>query len=632
MKLSLCAILKDEAAVVRTMIESAVDIVDEMILVDTGSSDGTVEIIEEYISKYPDVIRLYHFQWVNDFSAARNYSLDQATGDWVLVLDADEFLDPSRKHSLREIIETTDAEGVSLVQKSYMGSIRSPNNMICVDTVRLFRNRHRYTRTIHEQIIPSIISSGGRIERLDIPIHHIGYTDEYRNMKGKSQRNKMLLEAEAQTLTYRDESERWYNQHQRLVEYVVAGEWERAKELGRTLVEDIKGCCGLRRKEWPPYGPRIYRLLSVALIELGERSYAERMLKEGISVFSDSANIWLLYGELCLDDERYTLAMEAMDRCRSIKNRQTDYQAEGIEGANTFIPARHLGRLWLRLGDEVTAREWFMTAFQEGVSAPGIIPWLVMLTPSQEFRELLSSTIPSADRYKEFIEFVAACGYEDTEKCIDDAEKRWGTRLDSSRARFAHEVRSGLAPSTRNPLWLGLYAYEQGDKSAAHEYWGQAGAMGQYLMRISMGKDQAITWNIAPVIQDLLAANAINFLRHHVHKATDLRVAFPIITHTTLHTGLLSNEFLNREPAFHEEADWKARMAMSQGDAHRAKEWLDKALIPSEEVRSVIGYLLECDLHPEGTENILRQARKVYPGSKLLSQIWLSRLKATPVV
>ena len=85
--ISLCMIVKDEQDVLKRCLESVKNIVDEIIIVDTGSTDNTIEIAKEYTHK------IYHLKWENDFAKARNYSLSKATKDYILWLDADDYLD-----------------------------------------------------------------------------------------------------------------------------------------------------------------------------------------------------------------------------------------------------------------------------------------------------------------------------------------------------------------------------------------------------------------------------------------------------------------------------------------------------------------------------------------------------------
>lgn len=182
-RLSLCMIVKNEAHVIEACLRSVQGIVDEMILVDTGSSDGTVEIAKSFGA------RISTFAWCDDFSAARNASLDLATGDWVLVLDADEVLSTRDAARVQTIVRLDHGELFEIIQTTYtntpeateftanalpdqeaagfLGYIESP-------LVRLFRKRpqHRFTGIIHEHVRD--VETQHPITKTDIRIHHYG--------------------------------------------------------------------------------------------------------------------------------------------------------------------------------------------------------------------------------------------------------------------------------------------------------------------------------------------------------------------------------------------------------------------------------------------------------------------------
>ena len=84
--ISLCMIVKDEEAVLDKCLKSVHDLVDEIIIVDTGSTDKTKEIAKKYTDK------IYDFKWVDDFAKARNYSFSKATKDYIFWLDADDYM------------------------------------------------------------------------------------------------------------------------------------------------------------------------------------------------------------------------------------------------------------------------------------------------------------------------------------------------------------------------------------------------------------------------------------------------------------------------------------------------------------------------------------------------------------
>ena len=136
-KLSLCMIAKNEEKYLGRCLASVRGVVDEIILVDTGSTDRTAEIAQSFGA------RVGHHAWQDDFSEARNASLELATGDWILALDADEELAPASRERLRPVVEMTEAEGVLICLRSFF-----PPTALCqymdVQWVRLFRHRRDF--------------------------------------------------------------------------------------------------------------------------------------------------------------------------------------------------------------------------------------------------------------------------------------------------------------------------------------------------------------------------------------------------------------------------------------------------------------------------------------------------------
>ncbi|MEA5576292.1 tetratricopeptide repeat protein [Anabaena sp. UHCC 0451] len=122
-------IVKNEEASLPKCLESVQNVVDEIVVLDTGSNDTTPEIAQHFGAK------VHYFQWCNDFSAARNEALKYVTGDWILVLDADESLTPEIASQLREVINIDDYLLINLVRQE-IGATQSPYSLVS----RLFRN------------------------------------------------------------------------------------------------------------------------------------------------------------------------------------------------------------------------------------------------------------------------------------------------------------------------------------------------------------------------------------------------------------------------------------------------------------------------------------------------------------
>jgi tetratricopeptide (TPR) repeat protein len=145
---SLCMIVRDEEDTIGAAIKSVLALVDEIVIADTGSSDNTRIIAEGYGARVIDV------PWQDDFAYARNATLAEATGDWILVLDADEYLQPIRPLEFQSLLHATHVAGYRL---RLLGA-RDADDPPAHGVVRLFR-RHphvRYVYPVHEQILPSL--------------------------------------------------------------------------------------------------------------------------------------------------------------------------------------------------------------------------------------------------------------------------------------------------------------------------------------------------------------------------------------------------------------------------------------------------------------------------------------------
>jgi tetratricopeptide (TPR) repeat protein len=188
--LSLCMIVKDEEAMLGRCLEAVRPAVDEIVIVDTGSTDRTVEIAESFGA------RVLHHAWDGDFSCARNVSFDAATGDWVMYLDADEVLVPEDVERLRALTGRTWREAFYLVETNHTGDLED-GTAVTHDALRLFRNRpeYRFEGRIHEQIahrLPTYLLE--RLERTTVRVEHFGYLGAVRGAKDKLNRNLELLE------------------------------------------------------------------------------------------------------------------------------------------------------------------------------------------------------------------------------------------------------------------------------------------------------------------------------------------------------------------------------------------------------------------------------------------------------
>lgn len=167
--ISLCMIVKNEEARLGQCLDSARRYVDEIIIVDTGSTDKTCEIARSFTDK------VYTFQWVDDFSAARNFALSKAAGTWILSLDADEVLDVDGV-DIKSFLESR-AEYAFSVEIYNKQSEGGPGRYSVHEAIRLFRNHPdiRFSGAVHEDISPSLMKVGGKTGKAPFRIIHYGY-------------------------------------------------------------------------------------------------------------------------------------------------------------------------------------------------------------------------------------------------------------------------------------------------------------------------------------------------------------------------------------------------------------------------------------------------------------------------
>jgi glycosyltransferase involved in cell wall biosynthesis/Tfp pilus assembly protein PilF len=184
--LSVCMIVKDEEKNLPRALSSIKGLADEIIVVDTGSKDKTVDIAKSFGAK------VYYFDWCDDFSAARNESLRHATKDYILWLDADDEFETEKRKDLKLALSRHRGCAFCLVVRLLTG--------VSVEEFlqpRVFPNFRgiRFEGRIHEQIAPSLLRLKIPMKSLEISITHHGYK-EHESVKFKLERNKTLLEAE----------------------------------------------------------------------------------------------------------------------------------------------------------------------------------------------------------------------------------------------------------------------------------------------------------------------------------------------------------------------------------------------------------------------------------------------------
>jgi glycosyltransferase involved in cell wall biosynthesis len=188
---SACLIVRDEEANLIDCLNCIQALVDEVIVVDTGSTDQTRELARQAGAK------VFDFEWVDDFSAARNFAVEQATGAWILWLDADDRIDATNQARLRRIFEYLLAKDQAYLMAQSSPVVANSGRGLHVEHVRLFRNHPnaRWSYRLHEQLLPALQKLQFEIVRTDVTIDHHGYAD-LATLQRKTERNRRILELE----------------------------------------------------------------------------------------------------------------------------------------------------------------------------------------------------------------------------------------------------------------------------------------------------------------------------------------------------------------------------------------------------------------------------------------------------
>lgn len=308
--LSVCMIVRDEAEVLRVALESVRDLAVQIVVVDTGSRDATPELAREWGAE------VHAIRWTDDFAAARNASLEHARGDWILVLDADEWIAPRDHASLRSALVGPRDRVWEFEQRNYVPDAATPGfragdppavwgvrapGYVTARQVRLLPNdpRLRYEGRVHEQLEGSVRAAGLVTHPLDVITHHIGKMRDAAVMYRKSQLYAALGEAK---LRDRPDGRALLELG---VQCIELGERERAVEL---LVRALAFSQALGDRA------KIVAHLAGAWASLGEHERADALLREHLPEVSAYSFVWERWGSVLGMAGRTARAAEVLER------------------------------------------------------------------------------------------------------------------------------------------------------------------------------------------------------------------------------------------------------------------------------------------------------------------------------
>lgn len=331
--ISLCMITRDEKKHISSCLNGVRDIVDEIIIVDTGSVDGTDAICRKFGAK------VYHYDWQDDFAAARNFGIAKATGDWILWLDADEQLFIQDKDAFLVNISSSTATILSLAMTHYYGDYPIDENRAYYScAARLFKNGLglSFSGRIHENLVlgEHLISSS---PLPDAYIQHYGYMNDAVTEKNKAMRNLSLL------LLNESESPCAWNH------YHIAAEYYRLEKFNQALNE-VNTCIlqFLAKAQMPP--AICYKLKYDILIRTASLENAIEGLTLATTLYPDYVDLEFYRGVILLQNCRYQEAEASFRRCLDLGDTHSAYLT--LAGVGSYFSLYYLGVCLENTGDK----------------------------------------------------------------------------------------------------------------------------------------------------------------------------------------------------------------------------------------------------------------------------------------
>jgi glycosyltransferase involved in cell wall biosynthesis len=339
-------IVKNEEAALGACLATVADLVDEMIVVDTGSTDRTREVAVRQGGRVID------FAWVDDFAAARNESIRHATGDWIFWLDADERLDEPNREKLRAVFAGLKWDHAAYLMQQLSTTDDPHGSRVAVDQVRLFRRDPalRWEYRVHEQVLLAIRRAGHELRRTDVVIAHDGYAAPGSSGR-KLERNLALLRL--QDAERPDDPITLYHLGQ---VYQRLGRADESLTMFRRSLERVPRDYSIR--------PRLFAVIARAHESLGRLAEALAVCRTGRDEHPDSEELLFLEAELLHAQGDEAGAEERL--LRLLRAPGGPVLAAGDAGLKGYKARHLLAEVYRRQGREAEAEaQWRLVLAQE---------------------------------------------------------------------------------------------------------------------------------------------------------------------------------------------------------------------------------------------------------------------------
>ncbi|MBC1791608.1 glycosyltransferase [Listeria seeligeri] len=356
--ISICMIVKNEAHILRQSLASFRKFTEEIIIVDTGSTDETKKIAKEFTDF------VYDFEWTGNFSDARNFAATKATGKWIMAIDADECLEEESYLKFKKQLKLQN-ESIYMAQiisfTGEKGRVTTTNHM-----PRIYKNDGTicFRGVIHEQL-EAVDKHSIEAGIADVKIYHYGYMSEIVEKQGKSNRNLRLLEKEVKN-----------NKDSGFVHFNIGQEMNRLGKNKEALKEFSEA---FRLRDDNQY---IWAKLSA--YHIADLLEQEKRYEESLAIIEEARIIWPNVPEFPLKKANILYLSHQLEDAKEIyqsllETTTIDYQPIVLYEATNFIPHKMLGHIYLEEKDYTRAMTYFSKAYAENSSDYGVMFQMIML-------------------------------------------------------------------------------------------------------------------------------------------------------------------------------------------------------------------------------------------------------------
>ena len=351
-RISACVIVKNEEKNMANWLAGIGELADEKIVVDTGSTDRTIEIARQAGAE------VYPYTWQDDFAAAKNYALDQAAGQWIIFLDADEYFEPETQRQIRQYLEEIHGNSriAGLVTAYYNIDMDQHNKWLSLGyQMRIFRHEKklRFEGAIHERVINR--GTGGRIFKLSkFVFYHTGYSTHI--VQTKLERNLRIMLADIENGANKS---RYYSP---LMDcYYAKHDYVKAAEYARLAIADKDALVGQTVRQ--------YTCLFDSLHFTGHsEAELQAVLDEAMAACPGYPEQLCQQGYLHYEHGRYDQAerflLQAMQLDQRAMERQEDCMDSQMESSRLYVHWM-LGKIQEKKGNSAKAVEFYTQALKD---------------------------------------------------------------------------------------------------------------------------------------------------------------------------------------------------------------------------------------------------------------------------